>query len=220
MCIRTGYAPIILVRGYNPSREEVEVSSASELLEEWCSLILHVFNITPNQHVLTSCSDSGSDVRKAMQKVFPTMREWCVSHLTHLALANAFGSHIDPNKTKNSNMRNFITWCRKAVERVIKSKNLKMTLEKKLLTEFGKNMKLRNSPSHHWSATEDVFVRLQRCWGQIQNSVVDEGIPFPIAHDREFMLELWSVIHPIQLVQTTAQKTKELATLQTYLTFF
>jgi len=207
----------LAIRGYNPSREEVEVSSASELLVEWCSLILHEFNITPDQHVLISCTDSGSDIKQVMEKVFPTMRELCVSHLTHLALANAFGSHVDPSKTQNSDMRNFITRCRKVVERVNKSKNLKITHEKKLLTGFGKNMKLRNSPSHRWSATEEVFVRLLRYWGQIRNSFVEEGIPFPIAHDRELMLELWSVIHPIRLIQNTTQKTKELAMLQTYL---
>lgn len=51
-------------------------------------------------------------------------------------------------------------------------------------------MKLRNSPSHRWSATEEVFVRLLRYWGQIRNSFIEEGIPFPIAHDRELMLIL------------------------------
>ena len=114
------------------------MSSASELLVEWCSLILHEFNITPDQHVLISCTDSGSDIKQVMEKVFPTMRELCVSHLTHLALANAFGSHVDPSKTQNSDMRNFITRCRKVVEWVNKIKNLKITLEKKLVTEFRK----------------------------------------------------------------------------------
>ena len=180
-------------------------------------MILFEFAINPDQHILTSCSDSGSDIKKAMEKVFPTIREWCVSHLTHLVLPDTFGSHVDPNKTKNRDMRSFITRCRKVVEWVNKIKNLKITLEKKLVTEFRKNMKLRNRPSHFWLATEDVFERLLQCWGQIRNSFVEEGIPFPIATDSELMLELRSVNHAIRLIQMTDQKTKELAALQTYL---
>jgi hypothetical protein len=206
----------LAVRGFNPGREQMESQAASELLVDWCTIILKEFGITPEQDILTSCTDSGSDVKKALEKVFPTIREWCVSHLTHLALADAFGSHIDPKKTKNSDMRNFLMRCRKVIEKVNKSKNLKVTLEKKLLTEFGQNMKLRNSPSHRWSATEDVFVRLLRCWSSIRNSFIEEGIPFPISNDRELMLELRSLIHPLRFIQTTAQKTKELAVLQVY----
>ena len=86
-----------------------------------------------------------------------------------------------------------------------------------MVTDFGRNMKLRNSPNHRWSATEDVFVRLLRCWGQIRNSFVEEGIPFPLANDRDLLLELRSLIHPIRFIQTTAQKTKELVALQTYI---
>jgi hypothetical protein len=37
----------LAVRGYNPTREEVESSSALELLVDWCSLILWEFAI-PN----------------------------------------------------------------------------------------------------------------------------------------------------------------------------
>jgi hypothetical protein len=207
----------IAVRGFNPTREEYDAKPASELLMDWCKLILREFKIDAEKHVLTSCTDSGSDVKKALEKVFPTMREWCISHLTHLALADAFGSHVDPNKTKNSDMREFIGRCRKVIEKVNKSKTLKITLERKLLTDFGHNMKLRNSPSHRWSATEDVFVRLLKCWAQIRNAFVKEGIHFPLGNEWTLLLELRSVIHPLRFIQTMAQKTKELAVFQVYI---
>ena len=78
-------------------------------------------------------------------------------------------------------------------------------------------MKLRNSPSHRWSATEDVFVWLLRCWAQIRSSFNDEGISFPLTQDRKLMLELRSVIHPLRFIQTAAQTTKEVAVFQVYL---
>lgn len=207
----------IAVRGYNPTVDEMRMTSASDLLIKWLQIILKEFNIKADRDILTSCTDSGSDVKKALEKVFPTMREWCISHLTHLALADAFGSHVDHNKSKNSDMREFLGKCRKVIEKINKSKVLKALLEHNLLTEFGKVMKLRNSPSHRWAAAEDVFIRLLRCWNQIRNAFMEDGKPFPIADDRPLLLQLRSIIHPIRHIQTIAQKTKEFAVLNVYL---
>jgi hypothetical protein len=76
------------------------------------------------------------------------MREWCVSHLTHLALADAFGSSIDPAKSKNSSIRDVISKCRKVIKKVNKSKVLKEKVEQKMKEQHGKIVKLRNSPAH------------------------------------------------------------------------
>jgi hypothetical protein len=99
-------------------------------------------------------------VKRALEVVFPTHPEWCLSHILHLALADAFGSHIDPNKMKNSEVRELMNTCRKVVETVNKSKLLKIKVDNNMLTEFGKICKLRNSPNHRWSAMEDVLVRI------------------------------------------------------------
>jgi hypothetical protein len=77
-------------------------------------------------------------------------------------------------------------------------------------------MKLRNSPNHRWSATEDAFIRLLHCWNQIRLSFIEDGQPFPIAPDRQLLLQLRSIVHPIRFTQTMAQKTKELAVFQVY----
>ncbi len=127
----------LAVRGYNPSAESVANIRASDLLVEWMKLILQEFHITADDHVLTSCTDSGSDVKRALEVVFPTIREWCVSHLLHLALADAFGSSVDPNKTKNSEVRDLMSSCRKVIETVNKSKLLKIKIDSEMLQEFG-----------------------------------------------------------------------------------
>jgi hypothetical protein len=207
----------LAVRGYNPTADDMISTPASELLMKWCSVILKEFGIKEERDVLTSCTDSGSDVKKALEKVCPTMREWCVSHLTHLALADAFGSHVNHLKTKNREMRDFLARCQKVVEKVNKSKVLKTILEKKLLTDFGRVMKLRNSPNHRWSATEDVFICLLRCWNQIRNAFMEDRQPFPIGADRQLLLQLRSIVYPVRFIQTMAQKTKELAMFQVYI---
>jgi len=98
--------------------------------------------------VLTSCTDSGSDVKRALEKVFPTHRDWCVSHLLHLALADAFGSSVDPNKMKNKGVRLLLNQCRKVIETVNKSKVLKLNVDGNMLDNYGRVIKLKKSPSH------------------------------------------------------------------------
>ena len=119
----------------------------------------------------------------------------------HLALADAFGSSIDPNKTKNRDMRNFITNCRKTIETVNKSKVLKARFKEKVLEEFKKTMKLRNSPTHRWAATEDVFIGLLQCWNVLGHAFVESNQIFKLQHDRKLLLELRSIIHPIHHIQ-------------------
>lgn len=173
----------------------MRATSASELLIQWLQIILKKFHIKADHNVLTSCTDSGSDVKKALEKVFPTMREWCISHITHLVSADAFGSHINHNKSKNSDMKDFLSKCWKVIEKVNKSKVLKTLLEINLLTEFGKVMKLWNSPFHHWTAMKDVFICLLRYWNQIWNVFMEDGKPFPIAKDRQLLLQLHSILY-------------------------
>jgi len=207
----------LAVRGYNPSAESVANIRASDLLVEWMKLILQEFHITADDHVLTSCTDSGSDVKRALEVVFPTIREWCVSHLLHLALADAFGSSVDPNKTKNSEVRDLMSSCRKVIETVNKSKLLKIKIDSKMLQEFGVVCKLRNSPSHRWSAVEDVMVRLLKYWSVLTIAFNECRMEFPIKHEKKVLVELRSIIHPVRHIQRVAQKTKELVVFQVYL---
>ena len=132
----------LAVRGYNPTEEVMKNSQASDLLVLWMKIILQEFEVDPEADVLTSCTDSGSDVKRALEVVFPTHREWCVSHLIHLALADAFGSSVDPNKTKNTEVRELMNACRKVIETVNKSKLLKLRVDKNMLEDFGRITKL------------------------------------------------------------------------------
>jgi hypothetical protein len=77
-----------------------------------------------------------------------------------LALANAFGCSVDPHKTKNCELRAVIGACRKIIETVNKSKVLKAKCDERQESELGKELKLKNAPSHHWSATEDVLIKI------------------------------------------------------------
>jgi hypothetical protein len=146
----------------------------------WCKVILEEFNINAQEQILTSCTDSGSNVKRAVEQVLPTMREWCVSHLMHLTLADAFGSSIAPAKSKNSSIRDVISKCRKVIEKVNKSKVLKEKVEQKMKEQHGKIVKLRNSPAHRWSAMEDVLVRLIKYFDILHHSFLETDSIFTL----------------------------------------
>jgi hypothetical protein len=188
----------LAVRAYNPNHEDYGAGKqASELIMDWCKIILNEYKISTHQHILTSCTDSGSDIKMAVEKVLPTIREWCISHLTHLALADAFGSHVNPKKSKNSDMRAVLTKCRKIVEKVNKSKKLREIIQKRMKHDHGSAVKLKNSPAHRWSAMEEVLVRVLKYWNQINKGFLECNLPFTLTNDRKLLLELRSIIHPI-----------------------
>jgi hypothetical protein len=67
-----------------------------------------------------------------------------------LALADAFGSSLDPSKPKNTDICRVLNDCRKFIKTVNKSKVLKEKFDggENML---GKEFKLKNTPSHRWS---------------------------------------------------------------------
>ena len=62
----------LAVRGYNPTENEIEEGRASALLVTWLQHILREYDIDPEEDILTSCTDSGSDVKRALEVEFPT----------------------------------------------------------------------------------------------------------------------------------------------------
>jgi hypothetical protein len=180
----------LAVRGYTLTEDDVQGERASNLLVDWMKMILEEFKIDAEDHVLTSCTDSGSNVKQALEVVFPTIREWCVSHLLHLALADAFGSHVDPNKTKNSEVHELLNPCCKVIETMNKRKLLKLKVDNKMMRESGIVMKLKNSLAHRWSAMEDVLIWLLKHWNILTNAFNECRCEFAIKHDRKVLLEL------------------------------
>ena len=86
--IRTGYmnrlgqmkGNNIAIRVYTPMSHEFEIYAASELLIKWCHAVCAEFEISIEDDCLTSSSDSGPDVKRALEKLCSVMREWCISH--------------------------------------------------------------------------------------------------------------------------------------------
>jgi hypothetical protein len=146
----------LAVREYNPTPTERRNNQASNILINWLRAVLFEFNIDLDD-ILTSSTDSGSDIKRALEVVFKTLCEWCTSHLLNLSLVDAFGTCVDKNKSKNKKARAIFSRVRRFIKFVNKSGMFKVVFDENVKDVFERFLKLHNSPQHRWSAMEDVL---------------------------------------------------------------
>ena len=197
--------------GYNltvcrfaPSTDERE-ESLSIILNDWVSCVLHEFGINVIRDVLTNTSDSGFDVKRTFNVLIDAWWEWCISHLAHLALTDAFGTSIDPDKSKNDEARQFFHRIKKTIEAVNKYEYLKQAFEEAMLEIFETYLKLLNLPQHRWSATSLVLKRILICWEASLQAYRKINRPMPLTDmDRTICIEFYSMIQPVRDLQVKA----------------
>jgi hypothetical protein len=88
------------------------------------------------------------------------MHKWCISHLFHLSLINAFGIHLDPTKCKNKDARKVFVDVRSVVETINKSEALKDIVDVATKDEFGYFTKQKIVLGHWWSTNTIVLKQL------------------------------------------------------------
>lgn len=106
----------LAVRHYRPSAPDGVNEQASNLLKSWASPIADEFGIDIENDMLTSSTDSGSDIKRAIEVVLKVHSERCISHVCHLALVDSFGTTLDPSKSKNPDARQVTNSRRKIIE--------------------------------------------------------------------------------------------------------
>ena len=106
-CTKFNVGYNLAVRRFAPSTAERVEFQMSDILNSWAEGVLKEFGIDVLRDVLTSCSDSGSDVKRTLDVLMDVWWEWYISHLSHLALTDAFGTSIDPSKSKNVSAPDF-----------------------------------------------------------------------------------------------------------------
>jgi len=154
----------LAVRRFTPTTDERQAKQLSTILHEWSSGVLEEFGIKVMLDVLTSTLDSGSDVKRTLDILIDAWWEWCISHLIHLALTEAFGTSIDPNNNKNVDARYFFQKIKKVIEAVNKSENLQGAFEEAMLEFLETYLKLLNLQQHRWSSTALVLERILIAW--------------------------------------------------------
>ena len=163
------------------------------------------FDIELFAHVLTGNSDFGSDVKRCIEVVMALMREWCISHLCHLSLVDAFGTHLDPTKCKNKDVRKVFADVRSLVETINKSEALKDIVDAFTKDEFGYFIKQTNAPGHRWSSTAIVLERFIGAHSPIVSAFRQQQRICKVAKHKNIFIEFYSVIVHVREIQTTAQ---------------
>ena len=211
----------LAVRRFAPSTDERMADRLSDILEQWAAGVLSEFNIDINRDVLTSVSDSDSDVKRSLQVVMNPWWEWCVSHLSHLVLTDAFGTSIDPSSSKNEESRLFFKGIKKVIESINKSEYWHSAFEAETIDRFKQYLKLLNAPQHRWSATALVLECMLLCWDAVKLPYLNCKRSFPLTdEDRVQCLEFYSIIEPVRAVQILAQSTKTFVIIDVYVGLF
>ena len=211
----------LVVRRFAPTTRERQECQLSAILTDWADGILKEFDIDILRDVLTSCSDSGSDVKCALDVLIDAWWEWCISHLSHLALTDAFGMSIDPAKSKNVVARKFFKKIKKVIEAINKSELLGGAFKAAMMEIFATYLKLINSPQHRWSATALVLERLLICWDAIILAFRDLQRPVPLTDsDHTSCIEFYSIIEPVCAVQIKAQAMQSFVMIDVYIMLY
>lgn len=218
-CLNDGYN--LAVRRFNPSLEERQNDKLSNILDAWAEAVLEEFGIVIARDVLTAVSDSGSDVKRALVTKMGTLWEWCVSHFSHLALTDAFGTSQHPGLSKNMQARMFFKKIRKVIESVNKSEALQASYQAAMLESFAVYLKLINAPQHRWASTAAVLERLLLFWDEVRQAHRDNRREFPLSdQDRRMCVEAYSLIKPVRDIQVLAQTMKTLVTIDVYVALY
>jgi hypothetical protein len=211
----------LAVRRFAPITDERQAEQLSTILHEWSSGILEEFGIKVMLDVLTSTSDSGSDVKRTLDILIDVWWEWCISHLIHLALTEAFGTSIDLNNSKNVDAHCFFQRIKKVIEAMNKSEYLQGAFEEAMLELLEMYLKLLNSPQHRWSSTTFVLERILIAWKPLLQAYRKLNRPVPLIDmDRTLCIKFYSMIEPIRAIQIKAQAMQTFVIIDVYVMLY
>jgi hypothetical protein len=183
---------LLAIKLFKPTTRLVEEKRLSDLLYTWFKYILEEYSLSPS-HLFGATTDKGSDVKRmctvvARAKVghallcktnvdrppyeldvvlTPQSWVWCIAHMIHNTLVEAFGINLDKKKGKNPEARRAIGKVKRCIESINKSSATKVTyahqcnalglhcnsagwqvlLEEMLLESWGFQWKLVNAAS-------------------------------------------------------------------------
>ncbi len=211
----------LAVRRFALTTDERQVEQLSTILHKWSSGVLEEFGIKVMLDVLTSTSDSRSDVKRTLDILIDDWWEWCISHLIHLALTETFGTSINPNNSKNVDARCFFQRIKKVIEAVNKSEYLQGAFEEAMLKLLETYLKLLNLSQHRWSSTALVLEQILIAWEPLLQACRKLNRLVPLTDmDRTLCIEFYSMIEPVRAVQIKAQATQTFVIVNVYVMLY
>lgn len=205
------------IRAFTPTYLQRVEMKASDLLTAWLQDVCGNFQIGMDQDILAMSGDHGSDVARAMREISGGNDEWCISHLLDCTGRDAFGTSVDPAKSKNPRAREVINAVRKTLETVNKSETLGAAFSERSREELGRAVNPKNDAAHRWGSVEEVLKCAIFSFGPMGSAFVTHGKSFPLSDMKQVMLELYSVIHEVRKVQKRSQAMEEFVVVEVYI---
>ena len=131
----------------------------SNTLKRWCEKVLSEFG----KDLCSATSDSGSHVKRLCCKLLKSHWDWCVSHLSHCALVEAFGTNLNIRMCKNMSFRGLLKKVKSVIEHVHKSPKMRTQFEDLQFERIGTRLKLIQDMPHRWLGTIRLFSRFLNC---------------------------------------------------------
>ncbi len=132
----------------------------------------------------------------------------------------AFGTSIDPNKSKNVDARCFFQRIKKVIE-VVKSEYLQGAFEEAMLELLETYLKLLNSPQHRWSSTALVLERILIAWEPLLQAYRKLNQLVPLTNmDCTLCIKFYSMIEPVRAVQIKAQAMQTFVIVDVYVMLY
>ncbi|CAB1105295.1 unnamed protein product [Ectocarpus sp. CCAP 1310/34] len=107
-------------------------AKAAEVLFEIFKAILHEFGLRPSD-IASGTTDSGSDVKSVsingLHPHYGVLWNWCFCHLMVKTAEDGFGTHVDPQKSKNPEARDMLKNVISIVGNLHRSSNLKANFD-------------------------------------------------------------------------------------------
>ncbi|CAN0016946.1 unnamed protein product [Scytosiphon promiscuus] len=199
---------LLAVRQFNPSKEMLESERLSGLLEKYLKSVLEEFDLDTTK-LFSATSDAGSDVKRLCNVLLPGLWEWCICHMINCALVEAFGTHVDPAKSRNPQARKVIMRVKKVVEHIRKSPRAKAVFQEEQARQFTQcsHRKLVNAAPQRWSGVANVLEAAIVNLGPIQSVYAAESKECPLTAVSKEIVELYSLIKPAAQVIVQCQQT-------------
>ena len=195
---------LLAVKPFNPATEMRESAQLSDILFIWVKDVLLEYTLSPSD-LLSATTDSGGDIQRLGNVVIGCKWDWCLPHLLNCALVDAFGTSVDPARSKNREVRDVLMNAKRCIEYVNKSHPAQVCLDE-VQREHGKHsLHLLSDVPQRWKSTVNLLERLLLIWKEVRLMYSTMGKAFPIDADHTLLLQLYSMLLPIAAIMTAAQ---------------
>ena len=167
------------------------------------------YELSP-ENVLNATTDGGSDIKRLIEKKIGVPREWCLPHLIHLAVQDAFGVSV---RSKNKTVADITKDMRRVIEFINKSPKVTQRLREAQRAELGQTFKLVNFAHQRWTSASRMYRGFLRSFSIIHEYFQSEKTPFnwPSTLVRRTIEELYTILKKVAETVKFAQNDVDIA---------